>query len=359
MRVANYHINTNFQYVSNTTDNIGLYVIDYCTFGSLMGGRQFNSTAYAYSFNTQLKSDEISGVGNHTTALFWEYDTRLGRRWNVDPKPIVSVSSYSTFIDNPILYSDVLGDKVNVKDMSDADKNNKTDYTQKVLKDWGEIGGLKINQLESGDLDYSIDENATNYSETARADLIKFLGDKDNTYNLKLSSPGAGSEFKTKDNIVLDPKQIEGFINGVRGGLSPKTLGWGMVALHELNHDNTNGFGAHIGYTDPEHPLLNVGDFGFLDPLVRHMNVIRFEMTSATGGKENYGQRMSYFGKTIAGEYIFPFDGISYGCMLGEGRNLVLKPSYENAVELKIIESENGVPIQPMYITTNRNLSDE
>jgi hypothetical protein len=38
---------------------------------------------YRYGFNGQEKVDEISGVGNHNTALFWEYDTRLGRRWNV------------------------------------------------------------------------------------------------------------------------------------------------------------------------------------------------------------------------------------------------------------------------------------
>ena len=67
---------------------------------------------YRFAFNGQEKVDEISGLGNHNTALFWEYDTRLGRRWNLDPKPNASISSYSAFANNPILYTDVLGDTI-------------------------------------------------------------------------------------------------------------------------------------------------------------------------------------------------------------------------------------------------------
>jgi len=35
---------------------------------------------YRYGFNGQEKSDEIKGEGNSYTALFWEYDPRIGRR---------------------------------------------------------------------------------------------------------------------------------------------------------------------------------------------------------------------------------------------------------------------------------------
>ena len=27
-----------------------------------------------------MKTNELGGIGNHNTAMFWEYDTRLGRR---------------------------------------------------------------------------------------------------------------------------------------------------------------------------------------------------------------------------------------------------------------------------------------
>jgi Ca2+-binding RTX toxin-like protein len=68
---------------------------------------------YRFGFNGQEKVDEIAGVGNHNTALFWEYDTRLGRRWNVDPIKKEYESVYSCFSDNPIHYHDILGDDKN------------------------------------------------------------------------------------------------------------------------------------------------------------------------------------------------------------------------------------------------------
>jgi hypothetical protein len=59
--------------------------------------------------NTQEKTDEIAGAGNHTTAEFWEYDTRLGRRWNVDPITYPWQSSYACFNNNPIYFADPSG----------------------------------------------------------------------------------------------------------------------------------------------------------------------------------------------------------------------------------------------------------
>ena len=67
------------------------------------------SGVYEYSFNTQMHTDEISGTGNHTTALFWEYDTRLGRRWNLDPVTYPWQSSYAVNNNNPIIFTDPLG----------------------------------------------------------------------------------------------------------------------------------------------------------------------------------------------------------------------------------------------------------
>ena len=80
------------------------------------------TTSYRFSFNGQEKVDEISGAGNHNTALFWEYDTRLGRRWNLDPKPNPSISNYATFANNPIYYMDLLGDTLRGSSASDASK---------------------------------------------------------------------------------------------------------------------------------------------------------------------------------------------------------------------------------------------
>jgi hypothetical protein len=65
---------------------------------------------YRFGFNGQMKDDEVAGVGNHNTAMFWEYDTRTGRRWNRDPVTHPDESSYSTFGGNPIRNSDINGD---------------------------------------------------------------------------------------------------------------------------------------------------------------------------------------------------------------------------------------------------------
>jgi RHS repeat-associated protein len=82
---------------------------EYYPFGMQMSGRSWNSGRYRYGFNGQEKSNEVNGEGNSYTAQFWEYDPRIGRRWNLDPEPITGISDYATFGNNPILYSDVLG----------------------------------------------------------------------------------------------------------------------------------------------------------------------------------------------------------------------------------------------------------
>jgi RHS repeat-associated protein len=71
-----------------------------------MPGRKYTApnSSYRYGFNGQEKSDEIKGAGNSYTAEFWEYDPRLGRRWNVDPHAsrYPSLSGYCAFANNPI-----------------------------------------------------------------------------------------------------------------------------------------------------------------------------------------------------------------------------------------------------------------
>lgn len=76
-----------------------------------MPGRQLSAgNGYRYGLNGQEKEDEISGSGNHTTALYWEYDTRLGRRWNLDPIKKPWQSDYACFSNSPIWKVDPDGD---------------------------------------------------------------------------------------------------------------------------------------------------------------------------------------------------------------------------------------------------------
>jgi len=76
-------------------------------------GRSWSvGSEYRYGWNTQERTDEVSGSGNHYTALFWEYSPRVVQRWNLDPKPNPSFSPYAIMQGNPIWYTDHLGDTV-------------------------------------------------------------------------------------------------------------------------------------------------------------------------------------------------------------------------------------------------------
>ena len=55
-----------------------------------VGFQNFNKSSdigggYRYFFNGQEADNEVLGEGVSLTAEFWQYDSRLGRRWNVDP----------------------------------------------------------------------------------------------------------------------------------------------------------------------------------------------------------------------------------------------------------------------------------
>jgi RHS repeat-associated protein len=88
-------------YTSFTADVVS--ATDYAPFGMQMVGRSFDaagSTAYRYGFNGQEKTPEVSS--SSFTAEYWQYDSRIARRWNVDPVVKPYESPYATFGNNPI-----------------------------------------------------------------------------------------------------------------------------------------------------------------------------------------------------------------------------------------------------------------
>jgi RHS repeat-associated protein len=74
----------------------------------LINDRRFTSGgAYRYGFNGQEKSTEVGS--DDYTAQFWEYDSRIERRWNVDPITKAWESGYVCFDNNPVLEIDPQG----------------------------------------------------------------------------------------------------------------------------------------------------------------------------------------------------------------------------------------------------------
>jgi hypothetical protein len=63
-----------------------------------------------YGYNGKERIPDINGEGVHTTAEFWEYDSRIGRRWNRDPNPIAEESEYAVNRNNLMYTNDPNGD---------------------------------------------------------------------------------------------------------------------------------------------------------------------------------------------------------------------------------------------------------
>ncbi|RFM32348.1 NlpC/P60 family protein [Chitinophaga silvisoli] len=163
---------------------------EYYPFGFMMPGRG-SSSAYRYGFNGQKKSDELSGKGNHTTAEFWEYDSRLGRRWNIDPVVKHYESPFATFDNRPIWLGDPNG--------MDSTQRNKAirrgrEYIDKKPKKNTYEYGAKGAQPGEGTIDCS----------GLISQLIIYAGETDPNYG----STGHGVSNIEQNLPRVDPKDV-------------------------------------------------------------------------------------------------------------------------------------------------------
>lgn len=97
------------------TSNYTFLKLENYLYSKPIKGLQGFGVNYRFTFNGKEKDDEVSGAGNTMGATFWEYDSRLARRWNLDPKPTIGLSHYSCLANSPIMNLDPLGDEVKVK----------------------------------------------------------------------------------------------------------------------------------------------------------------------------------------------------------------------------------------------------
>jgi RHS repeat-associated protein len=118
---------------NNTSNNITTHyqaevtsATDYYPFGSPMSKRSVFDYKSKYGFQNQEKEDEITELtGTHYSAEYWMYDSRLGRRWNLDPIDQIEISNYSVLKNSPIVTVDIKGDIPWWKLVEGWDKNNK------------------------------------------------------------------------------------------------------------------------------------------------------------------------------------------------------------------------------------------
>lgn len=204
------------------------------------------------------------------------YDTRLGRRWQLDPKPSFTFSSYCVFLNCPILYNDPLGDTVklynyqgqtttkqssefnadpmdilNVIDQSlNLEKNQQrafyVDEKNTLQYDCSKMESYSQEQMKIADeLMNAIDDNSIIILKTANgnSDLPEIPGNLDNsgggtTISNGLSEDGIRTIYivKNEDDIIVnrDPSR---YIYGPDSE-NPLKFTRGIILLHEIGHFN-------------------------------------------------------------------------------------------------------------------------
>ena len=108
---------------------------NYYPFGMMLPLRNYEQNGHRYGFNGMERDDEMrscdvaTGKGNSYTTHFRQYDPRLARWLSPDPKPNASESFYAGLGNNPNLYTDILGDTLDIAD----NKDSKDDINSLVL----------------------------------------------------------------------------------------------------------------------------------------------------------------------------------------------------------------------------------
>ncbi len=230
-------------------ENKSITKSDYYPFGAPMPGRGFlSSNGYKYGFGGQMKDNEISGNGNSYSAEFWQYDSRLGKRWNIDPFSFDWQSPYSCFNNNPIYFADPLG-------------LNGEERTKKKAEKYQKKNGGEIVKTKDG---YSVD---IGYAKQNEKGEIKELGVVSKIFKTTLFDKIAGffedagnwihnTDFVVEVGGKIDvgvQARLKGSYAGVLQGqanvnLVSYELLQGKVDLTELGSDNPDAYnGDYIG----------------------------------------------------------------------------------------------------------------
>lgn len=267
------------------------------------------------------------------------YDPALGRWMNIDPLAELydNSSTYTYILNNPLIYTDPDGMRIDFTNM--LNQKDGLNVLCNLLLDLSEQTGLTLSVNFNSDgafLDFEKDNNEpviskdgeygnNTGSETARKDLMGAINDK-RTLKVSLSTLNRGSITSGLD-INLDPIQIDMHINNVSENLNPKTLGYGITFLHELQHSDLRG---NLKDTNQE---FQTG------PTVDRVNTIRQELDENDGGySKPYGLRKYYMGNTISSSnhtnknYLYIIAKIHFTVINKEGES---KPGYTKTKSLR------------------------
>ena len=228
---------------------------DFYPFGSLMPGRSTNSESYRYGFGSHEKDDEVKGDGNHLSFGDYGYDTRLGRRWRLDPIDQISISNYAAFKNNPIIFIDPDG------------RLAMESYTDEQLK------GMDLNRDDYNRFKNIVDNisNLVKNNETALKEICATTGFDKETVLKDLAKGGRVKVSIQDDKDKLRPGTAQGSRDGGieftpeiikylgsisydnQERLSRNILTVAITVLHEYGHygDQVTNDGKNSGQFNP------------------------------------------------------------------------------------------------------------
>jgi len=194
------------------------------------------SDVYRYGFGGQEKDDQITNPGNTYTAEHWEYDSRLGRRWNSDPIITSNVSPYSSFENNPIFLIDPDGAKV-VGNSNSAEKaKGSFEATEKVLNDEKHFKGALTFQFSPGDKNGNNRELTMTWNDDKVKEIAK--SEKKSVARVK-KEIRATEQFKAIDKLISSPVEIRvELFNGDNGIRIAQDQG----GLYQIDIADVNAF---------------------------------------------------------------------------------------------------------------------
>jgi hypothetical protein len=204
---------------------------------------------YRYGYGNHEKDNEIAGEGNHLSFGDYGYDTRIGRRWNVEPliKKYPSLSSYAVFANNPIFYADPDGREIIISyKVGEETKTMNYSYVKDRKFEDGTPDFVKntvmaLDQLQStGAMNIKFGEGGN----AKTVDVLgQFIGSKE--HNLTIGEGASNNYTPSTNNVSFNSTQGAEFRKDLDQGFTEENTGRNSASAllgHEIIHGYNDEF---------------------------------------------------------------------------------------------------------------------